>query len=110
MSATSRNPFHASRKRKVGCRHQAGCEGKISRRGVHNTPQACVSHMAVSVTARRPKISALCWPSLGATVRTRTLSPILIGVQMCGTSPNSVSLAYCTRPRWRTCGSANIRA
>src|SRR6516225_3060749 len=36
--------------------------------------------------------------------------PILIGVRMCGTSPNSGSFAYCTRPRWRTCGSANICA
>ena len=31
-------------------------------------------------------------------------------VRMCGTSPNSASLAYCTSPRWRTCGSANICA
>jgi hypothetical protein len=29
-------------------------------------------------------------------------------VRMCGTSPKSESLANCTRPRWRTCGSANI--
>ena len=28
-------------------------------------------------------------------------------VRMCGTSPNSGSLAYCVSPRWRTCGSAN---
>jgi hypothetical protein len=43
----------------------------------------------------------MCWPSLGATLRTRTPSPILTGVRMCGISPNSGSLAYCTRPRWR---------
>ena len=32
---------------------------------------------------------------LGATVRTRTPSPILTGVRMCGTSSKSGSLAYC---------------
>jgi hypothetical protein len=39
----------------------------------------------------------LCWPSLGATLRTRTPSPILTGVRVCGTSPNSWSLACWTR-------------
>ena len=33
--------------------------------------------------------------------------PVYNYAQMCGTSPNSGSLACCTRPRWRTCGSAN---
>ena len=36
---------------------------------------------------RRPKISALCSSSLGATVRTRMLSPILTGVRMWAPRP-----------------------
>jgi hypothetical protein len=33
-------------------------------------------------------------PSFGATVRTGALSPIMIGMRMCGISPSSGSLAY----------------
>jgi hypothetical protein len=44
-----------------------------------NTLLARSSLISASPAPRRPKISALCWPSLGATLRTRTPSPILIG-------------------------------
>ena len=49
------------------------------------------------------KIPALCWPSFGATVRTRMLPSILTGTWMCGTSPGSGSVAHWTRPRRQTC-------
>jgi hypothetical protein len=68
--------------------------GSVTRRFAHSTPLRRSSLMRASGTPRRPKISALCWPSLGATLRTRTPSPILTGVRMCGTSPSSGSLAY----------------
>jgi hypothetical protein len=67
----------------------------------YSTPLARRSFISAAARPSRPKISALCWLSLGATVRTRTLSPISIGVRRRRTSPNSASLAYCTRLRCR---------
>ena len=48
---------------------------------------SCRHFTSASITPRRPKISALCWPSLGGTLRTRTLSPILIGCRCAGPRP-----------------------
>src|SRR6516162_10472517 len=65
----------------------------------HNTPMPRRRVMSASLTPRRSKISGIVLGELGATKRTRTLSPILTGVRMSGTSPRSGSRAYCTSPR-----------
>src|SRR5271169_7111628 len=62
----------------VGSWHQAGYQDKL-RAPEHNTPFAPNSLISASLRPSWPRTSALCWPSFGATVRTRTLSPILIG-------------------------------
>ena len=65
----------------------------LIRIGLQHAPLAQPVHLRIGPPEAAEDLG-ICWPSFGATVRTGTLSPILIGMRMCGISPSSGSLAY----------------